>query len=109
MKLINSVEQLTEVLNGKDNVFVLKHSTTCPISQAAYEEYEKFTESHPELNSFYLTVQDSRQLSDYIAENFHIKHESPQAILFKNADVNWHASHWKITTSTLNSALKENS
>jgi bacillithiol system protein YtxJ len=105
---INSEEQLKDALNSNDNVFVLKHSTTCPISQAAFGEYEKFSEEHPELSCYFLTVQDAKPLSNFIAEQFHVKHESPQALLFKKSDVNWHASHWKITKSTLNSVLKEN-
>ncbi|WP_442595533.1 bacillithiol system redox-active protein YtxJ [Neobacillus sp. D3-1R] len=108
MKQINNETQLTEALNNEGLVFVLKHSTTCPISQAAFEEYQKFSQEHPELDCYFLTVQDARPLSSYIAEQYHIKHESPQAILFKKKDVNWHASHWKITNSSLSTVLKEN-
>jgi bacillithiol system protein YtxJ len=108
MKQINSEEQLKNALSNDGLVFLLKHSTTCPISQAAFGEYEKFSETHPDVNCYFLTVQDARPLSDFIAEQFHIKHESPQAILFHNSDVNWHASHWKITNSALKSVLTEN-
>lgn len=108
MKQINSTGQLSEAINGEGLVFVLKHSTTCPISQAAFGEYEKFTQEHPEANCYFLTVQDARPVSDYIAEQFQIKHESPQVILFKNKEISWHASHWKITKTALGSVLKEN-
>jgi bacillithiol system protein YtxJ len=108
MKQINNQTDFLEAIKGEDLVFVLKHSTTCPISQAAYGEYEKFSQDHPEQNCYFLTVQDARPISEFIAEEFHIKHESPQVISFKNGDVSWHASHWKITNSTLKSVLKEN-
>lgn len=108
MKQINSDSQLIEAIKGEGLIFILKHSTTCPISHAAFLEYEKFSKEHTELSCYFLTVQDARSLSNFIAEQYHIKHESPQAILFKNGDVNWHASHWKITNSSLNSVLKEN-
>lgn len=108
MKQINNETQLTEAINSADLVFVLKHSTTCPISQAAYEEYEQFANNHSDVACFFLTVQDAKPLSNFIAEQYHIKHESPQAIVFKNKDVNWHASHWKITNSALSTVLKEN-
>ncbi|TCJ04616.1 bacillithiol system redox-active protein YtxJ [Cytobacillus praedii] len=87
---------------------LLKHSATCPISQAAYEEYEKFANENESVKSFYLVVQEDRPLSNHIAENFQIKHESPQAILFNNGKPVWHASHWKITHDSLAKALKEN-
>lgn len=109
MKQIHSIEQLSEAINDKGLVFVLKHSSTCPISHAAFGEYEKFTLEQPNSDCFFLTVQDARSVSDYIAEQFHIKHESPQVIMFKNNEVNWHASHWKITKTALSSVLKENS
>jgi bacillithiol system protein YtxJ len=109
MKQIINETQLKDALNSDNLVFVLKHSTTCPISHAAFEEFGKFSLEHPELECYFLTVQDSRPLSDFITEQYHIKHESPQAVLFKKSDVNWHASHWKITNSTLKLVLKENS
>jgi bacillithiol system protein YtxJ len=91
------------------NLFLLfKHSSTCPISQAAYEEYEKFADENERVKTFYLVVQEDRPLSNHIAENFQIKHESPQAILFKNSKPVWHASHWKITYDSLAQAMKEN-
>ena len=86
---------------------MLKHSTTCPISSAGYDEFAKF-ENNGNDHLYYLTVQDSRDLSNHIAEKFHVKHESPQAILFVNSDVVWHASHFKITTKSLASAKEEN-
>ncbi|PLR83814.1 MULTISPECIES: bacillithiol system redox-active protein YtxJ [Bacillus] len=107
MNKINTVEQFDDAVNN-GAFLILKHSTTCPISQAAYEEFEKFTEDHPKVNSYYLTVQDARPLSNHIAEKYDIKHESPQALLFTNSGVAWHASHWKITYETLANVLAEN-
>jgi bacillithiol system protein YtxJ len=108
MKQISDETELQEVLSNDGAVFVLKHSTTCPISQAAFEEYEKFSNDHPNINCYFLTVQDAKPLSNFIAEEYQVKHESPQALFFKNAAVNWHASHWKITSSALTTVIKEN-
>lgn len=98
---LDTVEQFEEVLKKGETFLILKHSVTCPISQAAYEEYGKYVQENPDKNTYYLTVQDARPLSNYIAEKFHVKHESPQAILLVNNDVAWHASHWKITYEAL--------
>lgn len=105
---IESTEEFQQALKEDGHFFLLKHSLTCPISQAAYEEYEDHEKNHGGTKHYYLAVQDARPLSNYIADTFHIKHESPQAILFKNEDVAWHASHWKITTKSLANALEEN-
>lgn len=98
---IDSIQQFEQLIQSGEPFTFLKHSVTCPISQAAYEEYVKFTEDFPSLKSYYLTVQDSRPLSTYIAETFQVKHESPQALFFKGKEVVWNASHWKITYDAL--------
>jgi bacillithiol system protein YtxJ len=105
---IDTLEQLEELLNKEEKFFLLKHSLTCPVSHAAFQEYEKFTNENQEVPTYYLAVQDSRPLSDAIAEKFQIKHESPQAILFSNGNPLWNASHWKITKRSLASTFTEN-
>lgn len=108
MKKIESVEEFNQALQENEKFFLLKHSLTCPISQAAFEEYEAYANSHEEMNIYYLAVQEARPLSNHIAETYHVKHESPQAILFNKEDVVWHASHWKITNDSLSKAVEEN-
>jgi bacillithiol system protein YtxJ len=105
---IESIEQFDELVKNESNFFLLKHSLTCPISHAAYKEYEKFSNETKQVPTYYLAVQDSRALSNEIAEKFQIKHESPQAILFSNGKPAWNASHWKITNRSLASASLEN-
>jgi bacillithiol system protein YtxJ len=105
LKKIDSIEEFTELLNNENSFYLLKHSLTCPISQAAYKEYEKFSNEHENIPTYYLAVQDSRPLSNEIAEQFQIKHESPQAILFADGKPSWNASHWKITNRSLAQAI----
>ncbi|NSL51323.1 bacillithiol system redox-active protein YtxJ [Calidifontibacillus erzurumensis] len=103
---ISTIEEFTEILKNNDKFLLIKHSLTCPISSNAFNEYEKFTES-TDLPTYFLYVQDDRPLSNYIAETFGVKHESPQAILFENQAVKWHASHWKITEASLKEAVEK--
>lgn len=105
---IESIEEFEQALKDNQRFFLLKHSLTCPISQAAYEEYESYANSHSETKHYYLAVQDARPLSNHIAETYDVKHESPQAILFNKEAVAWHASHWKITNDSLAKALFSN-
>lgn len=104
---LDSIEEFENAIKEEESLFILKHSTTCPISKAAYDEYQKFNEAYEEVPAFYLTVQDSRPLSNHIAESFEIKHESPQAILFSNHNLAWSASHWNITKKSLEEALEK--
>ncbi len=106
MKKFNGNEDFEQALESGEKFLLLKHSSTCPISQEAYDEYEKFASEYD--NTYYLVVQEERPLSNHIAEKLQIKHESPQAILFKNGEAVWHASHWKITFDSLKKAVAEN-
>ncbi|MGM0843900.1 MAG: bacillithiol system redox-active protein YtxJ [Bacillota bacterium] len=101
MKKIESIEEFNSLLTDKNKFFFLKHSLTCPISGSAFEEYQKFAKETDEQETYYLAVQESRDLSNHIAETFGIKHESPQAFLFKNGKPVWNESHWRITCKEL--------
>jgi len=107
LEKIESIEQFNE-LTKTDKFYLLKHSLTCPISHAAYKEYEKYANENQNIPTYYLAVQDSRPLSAEVAERSQIKHESPQAILFSNGQPVWNASHWKITNRALTNAFDEN-
>ncbi|MDP4161763.1 MAG: bacillithiol system redox-active protein YtxJ [Bacillota bacterium] len=108
LEQIHSEEQFAELLSNQKKIMIMKHSSTCPISHAAYEEYEKFASESSKVPVYYLVVQDSRALSNYIADEYGIKHESPQAILFADSKPVWNASHWKITSRALKDAVSIN-
>ena len=92
----------------KEDAFILlKHSNTCPISAQAYDEFKQFVEEFPDFPAVYLVVQEDRALSNEITEIFHVKHESPQVILFKNGNVAYHASHWDIKVGAIQKAIEE--
>lgn len=108
MERLNGNVSFDKKVDEGELFLLFKHSSTCPISQAAYEEYETFANENEIVKTYYLVVQEDRSLSNHIAEKFQIKHESPQAILFKNSEPVWHASHWKITFDSLKKAIEEN-
>ena len=98
-------EQLVE-RSKTDPILIFKHSTQCPISTQAYEEFTDFAEGSRNVFCGVVLVIENRKLSNVIAERFHVRHESPQALLIKDGLPVWHASHWDITTDSLSNALK---
>jgi bacillithiol system protein YtxJ len=98
---VTTIEQFDSILEEKGQFLFLKHSITCPISKAGYDEFAKFAGDHSRIDSYFLHVQEARALSNYIAEKFGIKHESPQAFVIKDQEVKWHASHWNITAGAM--------
>ncbi|MDQ0231079.1 bacillithiol system redox-active protein YtxJ [Metabacillus malikii] len=99
--LIGTKEEFQQLLDKHDTFLFVKNSLTCPISQAAFAEFESFSEANGDYPCYFLHVQEARPLSDYIAETYGIKHESPQALLFKGSNVIWNTSHHKITKQAL--------
>jgi bacillithiol system protein YtxJ len=99
---IQDAKQL-EALFEKSNeraVVLFKHSLTCPISAGVYQEISK---ADADVNL--IVVQNARNLSHQVAERTGIRHESPQAIVLKNGEVVYHASHYDITAGDVESNL----
>jgi bacillithiol system protein YtxJ len=104
MRKIMYIAEFEELLESNEPFFLLKHSTTCPVSAAAYDAYQSFVnEPTFEQQCVYLAVQEARELSTHIAQVTDIRHESPQVIYFKNGKPEWNESHWKITKEQLSS------
>lgn len=98
-------EEAQALIKSKKVLMLFKHSTTCPISAAAKAEFNEFVRAHPDLDTRVIIVQTERPLSNALASILKIQHESPQAILLRNGEVRWHASHGQITVETLERAL----
>lgn len=88
-------------------IFVFKHSTRCPISARAHAEYQRFAEAHPEIECREVLVIEQRPLSQYIALQTGVTHQSPQALLFSGGKVVWNASHYSISADGLLQAYQE--
>lgn len=84
-------------------VLLLKHSTRCPISAQAYDEYLRHANQDEggEIVYALVLVVEHRPVSNAVEEALGIKHESPQAILVKDGRAVWHASHWSIKADAL--------
>jgi len=54
-----------------------------------------------------MVIQQSRDLSNLIARETAIRHESPQVILFRGGQAVWSASHGGITLEGMRTALAE--
>lgn len=101
---IHDLEFMNELLEKSyhEPVLIFKHSATCPISAFAFLQITSFLEQHAEhLLSGMVVVQQVREVSNEIASRLNIKHQSPQALLIKNGQVTWHASHSNINIESL--------
>lgn len=100
------LEQLLE-RSKTDPVLIFKHSTQCPISTQAYGEFREFAGTAKDVPCGLVLVIENRGLSNAIASQLRVRHESPQAILVENGRSVWSASHWSITAEALQQAVKK--
>ena len=101
---ITDVDSFDELASRSQNVpvVVFKHSTTCPISAAAYDEMSRF-----EGEVALVEVQRARNLSKEIEQRTGVTHESPQVLVLRNGKVVWDASHWKVKADAVQQAVKK--
>ncbi|GEL77187.1 bacillithiol system redox-active protein YtxJ [Tenuibacillus multivorans] len=103
MELLTSKEAFEQALKDHEELILLKHSLTCPISGEAKGQLETFEASHEDVPTFIIHIQDNRDVSNFVADYFDIKHESPQVFYIENGEVKFHASHWDVTSKKLES------
>ncbi len=85
------LQQINE-LSAKEPVIIFKHSTRCSISSMAKSRLER--ETAPENASFYyLDLIKYRNISNKIAEDYSVHHESPQVLLIKNGECVYEETH----------------
>jgi len=99
---LQTPEQLSALLaesHSKPQV-IFKHSTTCSVSQMAKGRLERGTV--PESIDFhYLDLLAHRGLSNQIAQDLEVWHESPQVLLVKNGECVYDESHMGIRMDDL--------
>jgi bacillithiol system protein YtxJ len=86
-------------------VFLFKHSTTCGLSAAAWQEYSSVAEVDNRADFWRILVRENRPISLIVAKKTGIEHQSPQVILFYHGHAIWHISHLEISSAVLKNKL----
>ncbi|WP_240418674.1 bacillithiol system redox-active protein YtxJ [Paenibacillus periandrae] len=106
---IDSQEEWNQLFEGSSEkpVVVLKHSTTCPVSANALQEFENYLSKQPNEQVDYVLVKviESRPVSNQIAEDTGVKHASPQILYVKDKESVWNTSHWAVTEAHITAVL----
>lgn len=102
----NDLNTAIENSNTK-NVVIFKHSTRCIISKTVLKNFENEAENSntENIDFYYLDLLNYRNISNEIAEQFIITHQSPQVILIKNEEAVYNASHDGISLETIKQHL----
>ena len=108
-KDLNTIEQLDQIVQASHvkPVVLFKHSTRCGISGMVLNRLQKdWNDTEMEnIDFYYLDLISYRNISNKIAEQLNVTHQSPQVIILKNGEVVYHDSHNGISYNTLKSHL----
>ena len=74
------------------------------MSAAAHREWEAFRVARPDVPTLIVDVIADRSVARGLGEACGVKHQSPQAILFRDGRPTWDASHGGITAESLDAA-----
>lgn len=106
---VSAVGQFEQLLatSADRPVLLFKHSYSCGISAEAFDELIAHLDREAaEVTYALVTVQTHRDVSNAVAKQLGIRHETPQAILIRDGRVVWSASHFRVNAASLGKALR---
>ncbi len=117
MENILEIENLNQWQEFKQNkaeqkeIIIFKYSPTCPVSYSIESMFDRWCGGIPEeanVTCAKINVVSARPVSQYIAKEFDIRHESPQLIWLSAEDeIKWQGSHYGITEKVLSENLNQ--
>ena len=107
---LKSVHQLEEIRKeSKENpILIFKYSSRCSLSQLALDRLErnwKETEMTG-VKSYFLDLIAFREVSNRLAHEFEVEHESPQVLVIENEKSILDQSHMSIDYQGIKAALQ---
>lgn len=104
-KELNNINDLESALKAsyEQPVALFKHSTRCSVSLMAKKSVERFWDL--DIDAYYLDLIAYRDVSNSIAEQLEIYHQSPQMILVKDGKAIYDASHGSIDVDAMGELL----
>ncbi len=99
---INSEADLEKAVEESHNkkVAIFKHSTRCFISKTVLKNFEReIAASDKDVSFYFLDLLAHRDLSNKIADELGVQHQSPQLIVLENGNAVKNASHQSISLS----------
>ena len=101
-------ETVDEIVSeNSGNHLIYKHSYSCGVCYFSKNKIESsINDISARATLHFIDVKNARNISDYIAEQTGITHESPQVIVLKNGKPVWHSSHGSITAEGILESLQ---
>lgn len=105
---LSHIAQIDDIKAALGYSLIFKHSTRCSISLMAKKTFERDWDILPSyVNLYFLDLISHRDISAYIAETFHVHHESPQILLIKDGECVLDASHSDISADEVAETIQK--
>lgn len=107
-KILDSGQQLKSIVEDSYSkpVVLFKHSISCGLSAGAkYRLEENWEQLSSDIDFYYLDLITYREISNKIANQFDVVHQSPQIIIISDGKAVYNTSHHRISIEDLNRAL----
>ena len=106
--LLQDEKQLNEIVSNSNNVpqVIFKHSTRCGISSMTKSKLDK-KEAPKGINFYLLDLIRFRSISDKIATDFGISHQSPQVLVINKGKCIFNESHYGISFDDIQAAIMQ--
>jgi len=108
---VTNLDEFENLVESSHNspVFLLKHSTRCPISKWAFDELVEAEKKMAPMASFaYLDLIAFREVSNFISHSTGIKHESPQLFYIAEGQVRTVLSHQDVKVTAMEEMVGQN-
>ncbi|TPD72127.1 bacillithiol system redox-active protein YtxJ [Flavobacterium microcysteis] len=105
---LTELKQLDSIIEESEEkpVVIFKHSTRCSISRMALKNFEReYKADTNDASLYFLDLLNYRDISNEIAQRFHVIHQSPQLLLIKNGKSVYDVSHSAIDAEALENKL----
>ena len=104
---LTNLGQLDEIrtLSNEKPVAIFKHSTRCSVSRMALKQFENEFDSSAKVSPYFLDLIAYRDVSNAIANQFGVTHQSPQLLLIKKGKSVYDVSHSDIDAGELKGRL----
>lgn len=108
--LLQHIDQLPQLVkeSTEKKILIFKHSTRCSISQTVLARLER-NWLEAEMNNvriYFLDLIANRNVSNAIAEQFDVEHESPQVLIVHQGKSVYNRSHLEIDYQQIRNSLK---
>lgn len=105
---LENIDQLNNIVEASflKPQLIFKHSTRCSVSRFVLNEFKSgYGFSEVDFTAYFLDLLSYREISNAVAHQFDVVHQSPQLLIIKDGKAIAHASHENVNKIKLTEFL----